>query len=104
MKTNYILLILLLSFSFASAQTEVVSTETQTNNTVSVFEVNDEITANVDSAKAGVNENDAVLIEAEKVKESVARSSSDIRIYLNRMRNVDNINLLFPNLNKAKSV
>jgi hypothetical protein len=100
MKKVTIILILILTATFVNAQSNVVSFET-INNTVSVSEVNDETTADVNTVNE-VNENEAVLIDAEKVKESVARSS-DIRIYLNRERNVNNINLLFPNMNKQKS-
>lgn len=100
MKKVTIILILILTATFANAQSNVVSIET-INNTVSVSEVNDDITADVNTVNE-VNENEAVLIDADKVKETVARSS-DIRIYLNRERNVNNINLLFPNMNKQKS-
>jgi hypothetical protein len=100
MKKVTIILILILTATFANAQSNVVSIET-INNTVSVSEVNDETTADVNTVNE-VNENEAVLIDAEKVKESVARSS-DIRIYLNREKNVNNINLLFANINKQKS-
>ena len=100
MKKVTIILILILTATFANAQSNVVSIET-INNTVSVSEVNDDITADVNTVNE-VNENEAVLIDADKAKETVARSS-DIRIYLNRERNVNNINLLFPNMNKQKS-
>jgi hypothetical protein len=100
MKKVTIILILILTATFVNAQSNVVSFET-INNTVSVSEVNDETTADVNTVNE-VNENEAVLIDAEKVKESVARSS-DIRIYLNREKNVNNINLLFANINKQKS-
>jgi hypothetical protein len=42
-----------------------------------------------------------LLIDATKVNETIARSSSDIRIYLNRKRKVSNINLVFKGINKA---
>lgn len=99
MKTNfYILLIFLLAFTFGNAQstTEVVNNEI--NNTVSVSEDNKQVT--VETTTNTVNENEVMLINASEVKESVARSSSDIRIYFNRLRNVDNLNLLFPKMNK----
>ena len=99
MKTNfYILLIFLLAFTFGNAQstTEVVNNEI--NNTVSVSEDNKQVT--VETTTNTVNENEVMLIKASEVKESVARSSSDIRIYFNRLRNVDNLNLLFPKMNK----
>lgn len=102
MKTIYTLLIFLLTVTFANAQSNEVNVDALTNNTVSVSEINDDITTNVNTTNE-VNENEVLLMDANEVKESVARSASDIRIYLNRERNVDNISLLFPNLNKAKS-
>jgi DMSO reductase anchor subunit len=102
MKTIYTLLILLLTVTFANAQSNEASVEALTNNTVTVSEVNDDITTNVNTTNE-VNENEVLLIDAKQVKESVARSASNIRIYLNRERNLDNISLLFPNINKAKS-
>ena len=102
MKTFYIILILLLTASFANAQSNDVSVETKTNNTVSVSEVNDEVTTTVNSVNVET-ENEAILIDTEKVKESIARGTSDIRTFLNREKNMNNINLLFPNMNKAKS-
>ncbi|MFI0427868.1 hypothetical protein [Mariniflexile sp. HMF6888] len=100
MKTNvYILLIFLLAFSFGNAQsiTEVVKVET--NNTVSVSENDKQVI--VENTVNIVNENEVILIDASEVKESIARSSSDIRLYFNRLRNIDNLNLLFPKIYKA---
>lgn len=102
MKTNYyILLILLLSFSFVKAQDKVQDVEIESNTVVSVFESNDEVATN-DTLKV-VTEKEDELINASELKESLARSSSDIRIYLNRVRvkKVDNIKLVFPKINKA---
>lgn len=99
MKTNfYILLIFLLAFSFGNAQsiTEVVKVET--NNSVSVSENDKQVT--FENTVNTVNENEAILIDASEVKESIARSNSDIKLYFNRLRNVDNLNLLFPKINK----
>ncbi len=85
MKTNfYILFILLLSFSAIGAQNEVKTDNVETNVTVSEIK---EAT---------------VIIDTVKIKETIARSNSDIRIYLNRERKVENIKLLFPKLNKRK--
>ncbi|WP_298550686.1 hypothetical protein [uncultured Algibacter sp.] len=100
MKTNfYILLILLLSFSFGNAQstTEVVSIET--NKTIS-FSNGDDI-ATVIAAVNTIKENDSLLIDAAKVNETIARSSSDIRIYLNRKRKVSNIKLVFKEISSS---
>jgi hypothetical protein len=99
MKTNfYILLILLLSFSLGNAQStsEVVALET--NKTVS-FSMEDEIATIMVDINT-VNE-DSLLIDVSEFNETIARSSSDIRIYLNRKRKVSNINLVFKEINKA---
>ncbi|WP_152593080.1 hypothetical protein [Jejuia pallidilutea] len=85
MKTNfYILFILLLSFSAIGAQNEVKTNNVETNVTVS--EANEA----------------TVIIDTVKIKEVIAKSSSDIRIFLNRERKVDNIKLVFPKINKRK--
>ncbi|MFG6687185.1 hypothetical protein ACGK9U_11410 [Mariniflexile sp. HNIBRBA6329] len=92
MKTNfYILIIFLLTFSFGNAQSSTETVKVEINNTVSVTEDTKEVSV----------ENEAILIEASEVKESIARSNSDIKLYFNRLRNVDNLNLLFPKINKA---
>ncbi len=100
MKTNfYILLILLLSFSYASAQDAVVKIETE--NTISVSDNNEDIIVTIDSASNTVNKKE-VKADTVEVKENVARTNSDIRVYLNRVRKVENIKWLFPKINKAK--
>jgi len=45
-----------------------------------------------------------LLIDAAELKETIARSTSDIRIYFNRQRKVGNITLVFPKINKAVKV
>lgn len=88
MKTFYLLLILTLSFSFANAQsTDVKEVSPATVVTESSKEVSTENT---------------IILEPSIIKEAIARSSSDIRIYLNRERKVQNIKLLFPKINKAR--
>ncbi|XCF07377.1 hypothetical protein ABI125_05840 [Tamlana crocina] len=89
MKTNlYILIVFLLTVTLGNAQdTEKVAT-VETAKAVTV------------EANETVN-NDTLLIDAAELKETVARSSSDIRIYLNRKRKVSNIALVFPKINKA---
>lgn len=99
MKANiYILLIFLLAFSFGNAQSTTEVVKVETNNTVSVSENDKQVT--VENTVNTVNENEVILIEASEVKESIARSSSDIKLYFNRLRNIDNLNLLFPKINK----
>ena len=101
MKTNfYILLILLLSFSIGNAQSTSETVKVVNDNIISVSQ-NDDITVTVQTTTNTVIENEILLIDASELKESIARSNSDIKIYFNRLRNVDNLNLLFPKINKA---
>ncbi|MGB5417224.1 hypothetical protein [Algibacter sp.] len=100
MKTNfYILLILLLTFSFGNAQSTSQVVEIETNKTISVS--NEDEIAPAFAEVNTVKENDSLLIDASQFNETIARSSSDIRIYLNRKRKVSNINLVFKEINKA---
>ncbi|WP_372753296.1 hypothetical protein [Mariniflexile sp.] len=100
MKTNlYILIIFLLAFTFGNAQSTTETVNNEVINIVSVSDDNKEVT--VENATINTNENEVILMDASVVKEAVARSSSDIKIYFNRLRNVDNLNLLFPKMNKA---
>ena len=91
MKTNYyILLVLLLSFSFASAQV---------NNEVKTIEPSVVISESV-------QETQTIEVETENAdvkQEDLARTNSDIKIYLNRVRNEGSINLLFPKINKVQT-
>ncbi|NJX15747.1 hypothetical protein [Tamlana crocina] len=89
MKTNlYILIVFLLTVTLGNAQDAEKVATVETAKTVTV------------EANETVN-NDTLLIDAAELKETVARSSSDIRIYLNRQRKVGNITLVFPKINKA---
>jgi organic radical activating enzyme len=100
MKTNfYILLILLLAFSFGNAQNTPEAVEIETNKTISVS--NEDEIATVNAEVKTVKENDSLLIDAATIKETIARSSSDIRVYLNHKRKVSNISLVFQGINKA---
>ena len=102
MKTNYyILFILLLSFSFANAQSTETVVKEESTTSVSVSVDNNEVIV-LDTLSTKVIENNDLILDADKVKESIAKSSSDIRIYLNRLRNVDNIKLVFPKMNNNK--
>lgn len=88
MKTNlYILIVFLLTVTLGNAQDAEKVATLETAKTVTV-ENNDTV-------------NNDLLIDAAELKETVARSSSDIRIYLNRQRKVGNITLVFPKINKA---
>jgi hypothetical protein len=96
MKTVYSLLILLLAFSLGNAQSNS-NVEIETNKTISVSL--EDTTSNTEVIT--VKENNTLLIDASELKKSVARSSSDIRIYLNRKRKAGNISFVFPKINKA---
>ncbi|WJJ98063.1 hypothetical protein [Algibacter luteus] len=99
MKTNiYILLILLLSFSFGNAQSASEVDAIETNKTVS-FSVDAEIATMM--VETNTVNDDSLLIDVSEFNETIARSTSDIRIYLNRKRKVSNINLVFKEINKA---
>ena len=92
MKTRfYILLILLLSFSVANAQKNSTEVKAVTVN---------ELHVNPVSNLSVSNDINTELITVKESNEVIARSSSDIRIYLNKVRNVQNIKLLFPKIYK----
>lgn len=85
-------------FSFGNAQS-ISNEEIETNKTISVSIEDTNATSSVEVIT--VNESDSLLIDATELKKSIARSSSDIRIYLNRKRKAGNISLVFPKINKA---
>ncbi|MGZ0016422.1 hypothetical protein [Yeosuana sp. AK3] len=94
MKTIYILLILLLSFSVANAQEKTTELKVVSVNELHVNPISE---MNVSMAS------ELIIFKAlNTTNDVIARSSSDIRIYLNRVRNVQNINLLFPKIYKEK--
>jgi len=100
MKTNfYILLILLLGFSIGNAQSTPLVVEVESNKMISTS--NEGEIASVFTEVNIVEDVDSLLIAPSKVNETIARSSSDIRVYLNRKRKVSNINLVFTGINKA---
>lgn len=104
MKTNfYILLTLLFTFSISNAQSTVSTIEVESNNVISVSKTNDDVVAITSNTLNEVNKKEDILIDASQVRESIARTNSDIRIYFNRLRDkkVDNIKILFPKINKA---
>ncbi len=93
MKTKfYIFLILLLSYSFANAQSEVV-----VNEGIKTISNKEEVKP---VATAEKTTEAPVLIDAEALRANIARSTSDIRVYFNKERNVDNLSLLFPKINR----
>lgn len=96
MKTYYTLLILLLSFSSLNAQDAAEKNEIE--STVIAFENNEVASLIVDQVVAPVTINAALTSEATLVR------TSDIRAYLNQVRNIENIDLLFPKINKTVKV
>ena len=104
MKTNfYIFLILIFSLSFANAQetTSIVVEElTIIENNVenSDSEISNKV-LNSQNTETTINVNKE---ESNETNEVIVKSSSDIRIYLNKVRNVQNINLMFPKVYKKQ--
>jgi len=104
MKTNfYIFLVLIFSFSFANAQetTSIVVEElTIIENNVenSDSEISNKV-LNSQNTETTINVNKE---ESNETNEVIVKSSSDIRIYLNKVRNVQNINLMFPKVYKKQ--
>ncbi|MFD1614319.1 hypothetical protein [Gelatiniphilus marinus] len=99
MKTNiYTLLIVLLSFSFAYAQEHPVSDKTEPTASV----INDAKPTVANPATFNIVNTTETKLEGNVLEENLAYSFSDIRIYLNRTRKVENIKWLFPKINKAK--
>jgi hypothetical protein len=95
MKTRfYILLILLLSFSLVNAQKDSTKVKAVSVNELNVNPVSK---FNLSISTELIN-----VKELNTTNEVIARSSSDIRIYLNKERNVQNIKLLFPKIYKEK--
>ncbi|WP_405296280.1 hypothetical protein [Algibacter sp. Ld11] len=95
MKTNFIiLLILLLTVSVGNAQS--------TNNENVIVKTNEIVSVEEDSKLDTVKtvEQESKLIDAVEFQAILARTTSDIRSYLNRERNISNIGLLFPTIEK----
>lgn len=80
----YIFFILLLSFSISQAQS---TDKLEEGNSKEV-----KIEAN----------NDVEVIDTLKLKDAISKTS-DIRNFLNRERNVENIKLVFPKINRRKT-
>ena len=95
MKTNFIiLLILLLTVSVGNAQSgDIENVVVKTSEIVSVEDNAKQVT--VDTV-----EEDNTLIDTVEFEAILARTTSDIRSYLNRERNISNIGLLFPTIEK----
>ncbi|GAL77975.1 hypothetical protein JCM19274_4474 [Algibacter lectus] len=95
MKTNFIiLLILLLTVSVGNAQS--VDSENVAVKTSEIVSVED----NAKQDAVNTVEEDNTLIDTVEFEAILARTTSDIRSYLNRERNISNIGLLFPTIEK----
>ncbi|NMH86458.1 hypothetical protein [Flavivirga algicola] len=104
MKKNiYILLILLLSFSLGVAQNTSKKNKIESNKVILVSVNTEDVKTETAPAVETVKENEALLIDPTELKESISRTS-DIRLYLNRVRNVENIKVIFPKINKPVKV
>ncbi|GAA3574572.1 hypothetical protein [Snuella lapsa] len=102
MRTNYfILTVLLFSFSFVNAQTNTVVDADSDKLVVVSKEVKEKVQVS-DSSDVSEKIEDSLIIDINAAKEEIAKSTSDIRTYFNRLRNVDNIKLIFPKINKAR--
>lgn len=87
-----LLIVLMLAFSIGNAQSNESNKMIESSKTISVL---------IETEINTVKENDSLLIDNSKLKTSISRSSSDIRVYLNRKRNAGNISFVFPKINKA---
>ncbi|WP_136479819.1 hypothetical protein [Cognatitamlana onchidii] len=91
MKTNFpLLIVLMLAFSLANAQKAEEVNGVESAKTISV-----------DTNVGAAISKDTLLIDASQLKSTISRTTSDIRIYLNRKRKVGNISFIFPKINKA---
>lgn len=86
MKTNfYILIVFLLTFSFSYAQNKEVKENTSVKITVNT-DVKEEVE----------------ILDTLEIKEALVKTS-DIRKFLNRERNEENIKYVFPDINRRKT-
>lgn len=90
MKINALLIIaLILTFSIGNAQSTEPNSLVDSSKNISV------------TSDDAIKLKETLLIDASKLKTTISRSSSDIRIYINRKRNVGNISFVFPKINKT---
>ncbi|WP_298536608.1 hypothetical protein [uncultured Algibacter sp.] len=96
MKTNFpLVIVLMLAFSICSAQSTELSDVIESSKAISVSAHSEDVKV------SNEQKNEPVLIDASKLKSTISRTNSDIRIYLYRKRNVGNISFVFPKINKA---
>jgi hypothetical protein len=96
-----LLIVLMLAFSIGYAQSTELDQVIESSKTISVSNDDTIISFSVDNKTNTIKENDSILIDYSKLKTTISRSSSDIRIYLNRKRKAGNISFVFPQINKA---
>jgi len=83
-----------------NAQSNVESKKVE--STVMISDNNDNVTSSLENDTTVNTVKEEGKTETIIIEGAVARSSSDIKIYLNRLRNVENIGLLFPEINKVR--
>ena len=96
-----LLIVLMLAFSMGYAQNTELDQTIESSKTISVSNDDTIISFSNDNKSDTIKENDSMLIDSSKLKTTISRSSSDIRIYLNRKRKAGNISFVFPKINKA---
>ncbi|OEJ98832.1 hypothetical protein A8C32_06495 [Flavivirga aquatica] len=98
---HYIILILLFSSSLGNAQSEDVFLEVEISKIIynDFKKMFDKFNYEINKVK----DTDSLLTKEDKVEDIITRSS-DIRLYLNRIRNVSNLDIIFPKINKRVKV
>ena len=95
MKTKFLSIVFLFALSFIQAQDNALLNETE--NIVASYTTQEKLI----NINVVVTKNNSLFIDTSKVKEIIARSSSDIRIYLNKKRKLSNFKIVFQEKYKA---
>lgn len=90
----YTIVVFLLSASYANAQ--------ELSTSIKVVSVNELHVNNTISLTTQAPVKLAVKVNTKSTSKVIARGASDIRILLNRDRNLENINLMFPKIYKEE--
>jgi len=97
---TYILLLLALSFSYVNAQQ---NSDELKKDKLEKIKIEYKVNVVTDSIDGLINEPKSFLISEEALKALIISSRvSDIKTLSNRERNVENIKILFPKMNKVK--
>ncbi len=103
MKANiYIVLILICSFSFSNAQSNTKEVEVENVKDFSIIGGTIITMDDLFVTDAETKTLDKETLKEDKNATNVARNVSDIRIYLNRVRKVHHLKLLFPKIDAAQ--